>query len=57
MKKLNFLKSKLKEWNKGVFGDLRKRKSTITLDIERIERLEQGNLSQDLIALRNLRRK
>ena len=58
MKKLKFVKSKLKGWNKGVFGDLRKRKSTITLDIERIERLEQeGNLSQDLIALRNLRRK
>ena len=58
MKKLKFVKSKLKEWNKGVFGDLRKGKSTITLDIERIERLEQeGNLSQDLIALRNLRRK
>ena len=58
MKKLKFVKSKLKGWNKGVFGDLRKMKSTITLDIERIERLEQeGNLNQDLIALRNLRRK
>ena len=58
MKKLKFVKSKLKVWNKGVFGDLRERKSTFTLDIERIDRLEQeGNLSQDLIALRNLRRK
>ena len=58
MKKLKFVKSKLKESNKGVFGDLRKMKSTTTLDIERIEWLEQeGNLSQDLIALRNLRRK
>ena len=58
MKKLKFVKSKLKGWNKGVFGDLRKMKSPITLDIERIERLEQeGNLNQDLIALRNLRRK
>ena len=58
MKKLKFVKSKLKGWNKGVFGDLRERKSIITLDIERIDRLEQeGNLSQDLIAFRNLRRK
>ena len=58
MRKLKFVKFKLKGWNKGVFGDLRERKSTIILYIERIDRLEQeGNLSQDLIALRSLRRK
>ena len=58
MKKLKFVKSKLKGWNRGVFGDLSERKSNIPLDIERIDRLEQeGNLSQDLITLRNLRRK
>ena len=58
MRKLKFVKPKLPGWNKGIFGDLRKRKFTITLDIGRIDRLEQeGNLSQNLIALRNLRRK
>ena len=58
IRKLKFVKPKLPGWNKGIFGDLRKRKFTITLDIGRIDRLEQeGNLSQNLIALRNLRRK
>ena len=36
MKKLKFVKSKLKEWNKTVFGDLRERKSAIIFEIERL---------------------
>ena len=41
MRKLKFVKSKLKIWNKAVFGDLKERKLTIILDIEKIDLLEQ----------------
>ena len=46
MRKLKFVKSKLKEWNKDIFGILRERKSTIILNIERFDQFEQeGSLN------------
>ena len=52
------MKSKLKIWNKAVFGDLQERKLAIILDIERIDLLEQeGSITQDLFALRSLTKK
>ena len=40
MKKLKFVKSKLKDWNKVAFGDLRDRKNFIFLDLGRIDLIE-----------------
>ena len=58
MRKLKFVKSKLKIWNKAVFGDLKERKLAIILDIEKIDLLEQEeSITQVLFALRNLRKK
>ena len=58
MRKLKFIKSKLKEWNTRVFGDLRERKKHILMDLGRIDRIEQeGNLTLDLVSERTLRRK
>ena len=58
MRKLKFVKSKLKNWNKAVFGDLKERKLAIILDIERIDLLEQErSITPDLFALRSLRKK
>ncbi|RVX13392.1 Transposon TX1 uncharacterized 149 kDa protein [Vitis vinifera] len=58
MRKLKFIKSKLKEWNTRVFGDLRERKKHILTDLGRIDRIEQeGNLNSDLVSERTLRRK
>ncbi|RVW35045.1 hypothetical protein CK203_079833 [Vitis vinifera] len=58
MRKLKFIKSKLKEWNIMVFGDLRERKKHILTDLGRIDRIEQeGNLNLDLVSERTLRRK
>ena len=37
MRKLKFIKSKLKEWNIMVFGDLRERKKHILTDLGRID--------------------
>ncbi|RVW15385.1 putative ribonuclease H protein [Vitis vinifera] len=49
MRKLKFIKSKLKEWNTRVFGDLRERKKHILTDLGRIDRIEQeGNLNLEL---------
>ena len=58
MRKLKFVKSKLKEWNIVAFGDLRERKKHIILELRRIDLIEQeGNLSLDLVSERNLRRR
>ncbi|RVW40362.1 hypothetical protein CK203_092442 [Vitis vinifera] len=51
MRKLKFIKSKLKEWNTRVFGDLRERKKHILTDLGRIDRIEQeGNLNLELVS-------
>ena len=58
MKKLKFVKSKLKDWNKVAFGDLRERKFFILSDLGRIDLIEQeGNLNLDLLSERTLRRR
>ncbi|RVW25910.1 putative mitochondrial protein [Vitis vinifera] len=58
MRKLKFIKSKLKEWNIVAFGDLRERKKHILSDLGRIDRIEQeGNLNLDLVSERTLGRK
>ncbi|RVX07687.1 hypothetical protein CK203_021949 [Vitis vinifera] len=45
MRKLKFIKSKLKEWNIVAFGDLRERKKHILSELGRIDLIEQeGNL-------------
>ncbi|RVX07522.1 hypothetical protein CK203_025091 [Vitis vinifera] len=49
MRKLKFVKVKLKEWSRGVFGDSREKKNNILSDIARIDVIEQeGNLNYDL---------
>ena len=40
MRKLKFVKSKLKDWNKVAFRDLRERKNFILLDLGRIDLIE-----------------
>lgn len=45
MRKLQLVKSKLKEWNNVTFGELRERKLKFLNDIDDIDVLEQeGNL-------------
>ena len=41
MKKLQFIKSKLKEWNKETFGDLKEKKKNILLEIAGLDGKEQ----------------
>ncbi|RVW63729.1 Retrovirus-related Pol polyprotein from transposon TNT 1-94 [Vitis vinifera] len=58
MRKLKFIKSKLKEWKIVAFGDLRERKKHILSDLGRIDLIEQEeNLNLDLVSERTLRRK
>ncbi|KAJ9685197.1 hypothetical protein PVL29_017290 [Vitis rotundifolia] len=58
MRKLKFVKSKLKDWNKVAFGDLRERKNLILSDLGRIDLIEQErNLNIDLVSERILRRR
>ncbi|RVW96808.1 Transposon TX1 uncharacterized 149 kDa protein [Vitis vinifera] len=58
MRKLKFVKLKLKEWNIMTFGDLKERKKLILTDLSRIDLIEQeGNLNPDLVLERTLRRK
>ncbi|RVW53163.1 Transposon TX1 uncharacterized 149 kDa protein [Vitis vinifera] len=53
MRKLQFLKAKLKEWNKNAFGDLIERKKCILLDIANFDSMEQeGGLSPELLIQR-----
>ncbi|RVW23803.1 putative ribonuclease H protein [Vitis vinifera] len=49
MRKLQFVKAKLKDWNKNSFGMLKERKKTILDEIANIDVIEQeGVLSSDL---------
>ncbi|RVW96070.1 Transposon TX1 uncharacterized 149 kDa protein [Vitis vinifera] len=57
MRKLQFVKAKLKEWNKASFGELSKRKKDILSDLVNFDSLEQeGGLSHELLAQRALRK-
>ena len=49
MRTLQFVKSKLKEWNKVTFGELKERKKSILTAIANFDAFEQeGNLSSKL---------
>ncbi|RVX19456.1 LINE-1 retrotransposable element ORF2 protein [Vitis vinifera] len=57
MRRLQFLKAKLKEWNKNAFGDLIERKKCILLDIANFDSMEQeGGLSPELLIQRAVRK-
>ena len=57
MRKLQFVKAKLKDWNKNTFGMLKERKKTILDEIANIDAIEQeGTLSLDLAAQRVIRK-
>ena len=57
MKKLHFVKSKLKDWNKVHFGDFKERKKNILSNIVRIDISEQEwNLTPELSRLRALKK-
>ncbi|RVW12452.1 LINE-1 retrotransposable element ORF2 protein [Vitis vinifera] len=57
MRKLQFVKAKLKDWNKNTFGMLKERKKTISDEIANIDAIEQeGALSSDLAAQRVIRK-
>ena len=44
MRKLQFIKAKLKEWNKASFGELSKRKKNILSDLANFDTLEQEGI-------------
>ena len=57
MRKLQFVKAKLKDWNKNNFGMLKERKKTILDEIANIDVIEQeGVLSFDLSVQRVVRK-
>ena len=57
MRKLQFVKAKLKDWNKNTFGMLKERKKCILDEISNIDAFEQeGVLSSDLSAQTVLRK-
>ena len=57
MRKLQFLRAKLKEWNKTSFGDLIEREKSILLDLANFDSMEQeGGLSPELLVHRALRK-
>ena len=57
MRKLQFLRAKLKEWNKTSFGDLIERKKSNLLDLANFDSMEQeGGLSLELLIHRALRK-
>ena len=57
MRKLQFVKVKLKDWNKNSFGTLKERKKNILDEIANIDAIEQeGVLSSELSAQRVLRK-
>ena len=57
MRKLQFVKAKLKDWNKNTFGMLKERKKTILDEIANIDANEQeGALSFDLVVQRAVRK-
>ncbi|RVW91927.1 hypothetical protein CK203_030098 [Vitis vinifera] len=57
MRKLQFVKAKLKDWNKTSFGELSKRKKDILSGLANFDTLEQeGGLSLELLVQRTLRK-
>ena len=57
MRKLQFVKAKLKDWNKNTFGMLKEREKTILDEIANIDANEQeGVLFSDLATQRVVRK-
>ena len=57
MRKLQFIKAKLKEWNNASFGELNERKKSILFDLTNFDTMEQeGGLSPELLVQRALRK-
>ena len=56
MKKLQFVKAKLKEQNKVSFGNLKKKKKNIHTDITIDASEQEGNMTPEQLALRALRK-
>ena len=57
MRKLQFVKAKLKVWNKASFGELNERKKSILFDLANFDTMEQeGGLSPELLVQRALRK-
>ncbi|RVW28352.1 hypothetical protein CK203_099757 [Vitis vinifera] len=57
MRKLQFVKDKLKEWNKASFGELNERKKCILFELANFDSIEQeGGLTSKLLIQRALRK-
>ena len=57
MRKLQFVKAKLKYWNKVSFGELNERKKSILNEIANFDAIEQeGVLTSELLVQRALRK-
>ena len=57
MRKLQFVKAKLKEWNKVSFGELNTRKKSILNDRANFDATQQvGGLTSELLVQRTLRK-
>lgn len=59
MKKLQFVKSKLKEWNKGSFEDLKEKKKNILMNIGMVSKdakEQKRNLTPKIATKRTLRK-
>lgn len=59
MKKLPFVKSKLKEWNKGSFRDLKEKKKNILMNIGMVSKdakEQKRNLTPEIATKRTLRK-
>ncbi|RVW33934.1 Transposon TX1 uncharacterized 149 kDa protein [Vitis vinifera] len=53
MRRLQYVKAKLKEWNKSSFGELKEKKKSILNDLANFDAIEQeGGLNPDLISQR-----
>ena len=50
MRQLQFVKAKLKAWNKASFGELNERKKSILFDLTNFDTMEQeGGLTSELL--------
>ncbi|RVW86011.1 Transposon TX1 uncharacterized 149 kDa protein [Vitis vinifera] len=57
MRRLQFVKANLKEWNKVSFGELNERKKNILNDLANFDAIEQvGGLTSELLVQRTLRK-
>ncbi|RVX05720.1 Transposon TX1 uncharacterized 149 kDa protein [Vitis vinifera] len=57
MRRLQYVKAKLKEWNKFSFGELKEKKKSILNDLANFDAIEQeGGLNPDLLSQRALRK-